>query len=88
VLKWVVERVEGRAAARDTPVGHVPTADQLDLDGLDVPRADVEAALAVDVGEWRAEIPSIEAWFDRIGPSLPTSLRDELAALALRLGPA
>ena len=64
----------------------MPTADELDLDGLDVARADVEAALAVDVEEWRAEIPLIEEWFDRIGASLPTSMRDELDALKLRLG--
>jgi phosphoenolpyruvate carboxykinase (GTP) len=86
VLKWVVERIEGRAAAQETPIGHVPGAEQLDLDGLDAPRADVEAALAVDVDEWRAEIPLIEEWFDRIGSSLPTSMRDELEALRLRLG--
>ncbi len=36
--------------------------------------------------EWKAEIPLIEEWFDKIGDSLPTSMRDELAALKLRLG--
>jgi phosphoenolpyruvate carboxykinase (GTP) len=85
VLKWVVERIAGTAAAVETPIGHVPTADQLDLTGLDTPRADVEEALAVDVEEWRAELPLIEEWFDRIGPALPTSLRDELDALRQRL---
>jgi phosphoenolpyruvate carboxykinase (GTP) len=88
VLKWAVERIEGRAGGHETPIGYVPTADQLDLDGLTTPRADVEAALAVDVDEWRAEIPLIEEWFDRIGSSLPTSMRDELDALKLRLGSA
>jgi phosphoenolpyruvate carboxykinase (GTP) len=78
--------MEGTAAAQETPIGFVPTPDQLDLDGLDVPLADVEAALAVDVEEWRAEIPLIEEWFDRIGTSLPTSMRDELDALKSRLG--
>ena len=86
VLKWAIERIEGRAAAQETAIGHVPTADQLDLDGLDAPHADIEAALAVDVEEWKAEIPLIEEWFDRIGSSLPTSMRDELDALKLRLG--
>ena len=86
VLKWAVERIEGTAAAQETPIGHVPTADQLDLAGLDVPRADIQAALEVDVEEWRAEIPLIEEWFDKIGTSLPTSMRDELDALRLRLG--
>ncbi|MDT7578838.1 MAG: phosphoenolpyruvate carboxykinase [Pseudonocardiales bacterium] len=86
VLKWAIERIEGRAAAQETAIGHVPTADQLDLDGLDTPQADIEAALAVDVEEWRAEVPLIEEWFERIGASLPTSMRDELDALKLRLG--
>jgi len=40
----------------------------------------------VDVEEWKAEIPLIEEWFDRIGTSLPTSMRDELDALKSRLG--
>jgi phosphoenolpyruvate carboxykinase (GTP) len=86
VLKWAIDRIEGRAAAQETPIGHVPSAEQLDLDGLDADLADVEEALAVDVDEWRAEIPLIEEWFSRIGSSLPTSMRDELDALKLRLG--
>jgi phosphoenolpyruvate carboxykinase (GTP) len=86
VLKWAIERIAGTAAAQDTPIGLVPTADQLDLDGLATPRADVEAALVVDVDEWRAEVPLMEEWFDTIGAALPTSMRDELDALKLRLG--
>ena len=36
VLKWVVERIDGQAAAVETPIGHVPTPDALDIDGLDM----------------------------------------------------
>jgi phosphoenolpyruvate carboxykinase (GTP) len=86
VLKWCVERIEGRGAAVETPVGHVPTPDQIDLDGLDADLDDVAAALAVDADEWREEIPLIEEWFARIGDKLPSSMRDELEALKLRLG--
>ncbi|MBB5806682.1 phosphoenolpyruvate carboxykinase (GTP) [Saccharothrix ecbatanensis] len=86
VLKWAVERLEGKAAAVETPIGHVPTADELDLSGLDAPREDVEAALEFHADEWRAEIPMIEEWFAKIGEKVPTSLRDELEALKLRLG--
>jgi phosphoenolpyruvate carboxykinase (GTP) len=64
----------------------VPTADEIDLDGLDVDRADVDEALAVNPREWRAEIPLIEEWFHLIGASLPSSMRDELDALKHRLG--
>jgi phosphoenolpyruvate carboxykinase (GTP) len=85
VLKWAIERIEGKAAATETPIGHVPHVDDLDLTGLDVPRSDIEAALKVDVDEWRAELPLIDEWFDKIGSKVPTLLRDELEALKLRL---
>src|SRR5690348_2576872 len=48
VLKWCVGRMEGTAAASETPIGWVPTSDDLDLDGLEADCADVAAALAVD----------------------------------------
>ncbi|MDQ3786052.1 MAG: phosphoenolpyruvate carboxykinase (GTP), partial [Actinomycetota bacterium] len=86
VLKWAIERIEGKAAAQETPIGYVPTADDLDLSGLDAPREDIEAALKFDADEWRAEIPLIEEWFAKIGEKLPTLLRAELDALKTRLG--
>jgi phosphoenolpyruvate carboxykinase (GTP) len=85
VLKWAIERIEGRAGATETPIGYVPTAADLDLDGLDVDAADVDESLRVDAGEWREELPLIDEWFAKIGDKVPTSLRDELAALRERL---
>ncbi len=86
VLKWVVERIEGQAGAVETPIGYVPTADALDTDGLDVSDAQLEAALAVDVEEWKAEIPQIQEWFEKFGDDLPAVLWTELDALKARLG--
>jgi phosphoenolpyruvate carboxykinase (GTP) len=86
VLKWAIERIEGTAPALETPIGYLPTPGSLDLTGLDAPAADVESVLAVDAGEWRAELPQIEEWFDKIGDRLPSGLRDELDALRIRLG--
>jgi phosphoenolpyruvate carboxykinase (GTP) len=86
VLKWVIERVEGRGNAVETPIGFVPTAEDLDTEGLTEPLADIQAALDVDVDEWRQEIPMIQEWFDKIGDRVPSSLRDELAQLEQRLG--
>lgn len=86
VLKWIVERVEGNAGGRETPIGTVPSAADLDLDGLDVSAADVDQALIVDADEWRAELPLIEEWFEFVGDKLPTGLRDEFDALKQRLG--
>ena len=86
VLKWIVERIEGTAEATDTAVGHVPTVDSLDIDGLDVSREDVEAALQVRPEEWRDEIPQITEWFQTFGEKLPTVLWTELDTLKARLG--
>ncbi|MGH3758679.1 phosphoenolpyruvate carboxykinase (GTP) [Actinophytocola sp.] len=86
VLKWAIERIEGKAAATETSIGYVPTADDLDLSGLDTSRENVEAALKVDEDEWRAELPLIEEWFEKVGDKLPTVLRAELEVLKQRLG--
>jgi phosphoenolpyruvate carboxykinase (GTP) len=86
VLKWAIERIEGRAAAVETPIGHVPTADALDTEGLAMSREELERVLDVDVEEWRAEIPQIEEWFAKFGESLPAQLRVELDGLKARLG--
>ncbi|MFF0541202.1 phosphoenolpyruvate carboxykinase (GTP) [Nocardia thailandica] len=86
VLEWIVGRIEGRSGAQATAVGNVPTAADLDLEGLDVVVADVDEALAVNAEEWRNEIPSIEEWFQFVGDKLPSGVRDEFEALKERLG--
>ncbi|MEU4648206.1 phosphoenolpyruvate carboxykinase (GTP) [Nocardia fluminea] len=86
VLEWIVGRIEGRSGATATAVGNVPSAADLDLDGLDVVAADVDEALAVNADEWRKEIPSIEEWFEFVGDKLPSGVRDEFEALKERLG--
>ncbi|HEY8451714.1 MAG: phosphoenolpyruvate carboxykinase (GTP) [Micromonosporaceae bacterium] len=86
VLKWIVERLEGKAEAVETPIGFVPTPQALDLTGLDIPREDLEAALRVDPDEWRAEVPQITEWFAKFGDKLPGVLWAELDALKARLG--
>jgi phosphoenolpyruvate carboxykinase (GTP) len=86
VLKWIVERVEGRAEAQETPIGYVPADGALDLQGLDVTPEQIAHALTVDADEWRAELPLIEEWFARIGDKLPGTLLTELDGLKQRVG--
>ena len=74
VLKWVVDRVEGRANGASTPIGIVPGVEDLDLSDLDVDAADVAAAVQVNASEWREELPQIEEWFEFIGEKLPTGV--------------
>ena len=88
VLKWIVDRIEHRAGGQDTPIGVVPNAEDLDLDGLDVDAQDVAKALVVDSAEWRQELPMIEEWFEFVGDKLPTGVEDEFEALKQRLADA
>ena len=86
MLKWVVERLEGTAAAVETPVGHLPAPGSLDVAGLDLTSDQLARALRVDADEWRAELPLIEEWFATCGDELPSTMADELEILRTRLG--
>ncbi|MGH3915478.1 MAG: phosphoenolpyruvate carboxykinase (GTP) [Pseudonocardiaceae bacterium] len=85
VLKWIIGRIEGTTTAAETPIGRVPAPEEIDLAGLDSPIEDVAAALTVNPHEWQAELPLIEEWFTTIGDALPSSMRDELDSLRVRL---
>ncbi|MGH3661820.1 MAG: phosphoenolpyruvate carboxykinase (GTP) [Micromonosporaceae bacterium] len=86
VLKWVIERIEGKAEARDTPIGRVPTPESLDISGLELSDVDLAEVLKVDPEEWKAEIGQIQEWFDKFGDKLPGVLWAELDTLKARLG--
>lgn len=85
VLKWIVERVTGKAAAVETPIGYLPATGGIDTDGLDVTEEQMAELLNVDVEEWLNEIDSIREHYARFGERLPAVLSEELAALEARL---
>ncbi|MHB1929540.1 MAG: phosphoenolpyruvate carboxykinase (GTP) [Acidimicrobiales bacterium] len=86
VLEWVFERCAGRGEAVETAIGLLPTPDSIPTEGLPVSREDMERLLSVDTEEWRAEVPSIEGHYDRLGERVPQELRDQLHELEKRLG--
>jgi phosphoenolpyruvate carboxykinase (GTP) len=86
VLKWVLERVAGTAEAAETPIGHVPTPESLDTEGLDIDPATLAALLEVDPVAWKGEAELINNHFDAIGERLPREMRQELSDLEQRLG--
>nr|WP_315987419.1 phosphoenolpyruvate carboxykinase (GTP) [Actinomadura sp. HBU206391] len=86
VLKWIVERLNGRADVVKTPIGGLPTKQALDTSGLDIDDADLDTLLSVDLEVWRQEAALIPEFFDTFGDHLPQGLRDEYNALINRLG--
>jgi phosphoenolpyruvate carboxykinase (GTP) len=85
VLKWIVERLEGRAEAVDTPVGRTPTADSLDLAGLELEPAAVQLLLDVELDVWTEEAALIRQAYAAFGDRLPRALWTQLEALTSRL---
>jgi phosphoenolpyruvate carboxykinase (GTP) len=85
VLKWILDRIDGRAGAYQTPVGIVPDPADLDLAGLEISREQLAQALAVDAGEWKAELESANDLFTRIGRALPAALRERHRTLSAAL---
>jgi phosphoenolpyruvate carboxykinase (GTP) len=85
VLEWICRRLDGDASGADTAIGVVPTAADLNVDGLDLSPADLDAALAVDPEAWKRELPGIRQYFAEFGDRLPARLVEQLDALEARL---
>ncbi|MBT2439427.1 phosphoenolpyruvate carboxykinase (GTP) [Streptomyces sp. ISL-36] len=86
VLKWIVERLEGKAEGVETPIGILPTVESLDTDGLDLPAEDLEFLLKVDREVWREEAALVPEHLNTFGDHTPKELWDEYRALVERLG--
>ena len=85
VLKWMLERIEGTAAATETPIGAVPTANAITLDGLNVSRDTMAELLRVEPADWAKEHTDIGEFFKKFGDRLPNEIRDEHNRLGERL---
>ena len=78
VLKWIVERCEGRAQAVDTPLGCAPRYEDLDLEGLDgISRERFEQLMSLDSALWRKELTEHDALFEKLRPKMPRKLQAE-----------
>jgi phosphoenolpyruvate carboxykinase (GTP) len=72
ILKWIVERVNGQAAAVESPLGWMPRHEDLDWNGLDsVTREQFYDLMSVDRGVWKDEIISHEELFVKMYDRLP-----------------
>jgi len=85
VLKWIFERVDGKADADKSAIGYIPKSSDIDTTGLNVPAADMAELLKVDSSEWLKEVESIKEHYAKFGDKLPKKLSDELAALEASL---
>ncbi len=82
VIKWVLERAEGKGEARETPIGFVPATNALDLRGSDLSGESLDKLLAVDPADWTEAVQSQGEFFDSFGGRIPKGIRDEHERLA------
>ena len=85
VLKWIVDRVRGRALAKETPIGWQPHYEDMDWEGLDFPRSEFEELQHVDGENWRGEVIGHEELFLKLHAHLPKELIYERELLICRL---
>ncbi len=83
VLKWIVERVNGDASARETPLGWMPRYEDLDWRGLKFSEQQFNQLMTVNRDEWVPEVASHDELFFKLYARLPRELptiRDLLLA--------
>ena len=85
MLKWIFDRIEGRASAIETPIGNLPSPNSIDLDGLNLSERDLEKLLKVEIEGWLEEIPLIRDYYSSYGKKVPIELENELNILTERL---
>jgi len=85
VLKWIFERCDNSASAKDTPIGRVPAPGSLDLSGITLTPSATKLLSSVDTTQWKNEVSQLRTYFDTFGSRFPAALRKELDQLESRL---
>ena len=85
VLRWIIDRSTGSAQARDTPIGYLPHAADLDTRNLELEPRALEELLAVSPAQWREELAEVKAYLAEFGERVPQGLRDELEEALARV---
>ncbi|AGE35777.1 phosphoenolpyruvate carboxykinase (GTP) [Corynebacterium urealyticum] len=88
VLKWIVDRIEGRVEADETVVGYTARFEDLDTEGLSEPEEDIREALSVHPEEWDRDVASNEEWLKFLGPKVPAEVWEQHEALKQRIAAA
>jgi phosphoenolpyruvate carboxykinase (GTP) len=87
VLKWIVERCQGKARGVETPIGHVPAFSDLEWKGLETFGGDrYQRVSSVDGPEWKRELKLHDELLELIGNRLPKELASRRAQLERSFG--
>jgi phosphoenolpyruvate carboxykinase (GTP) len=85
VLKWMIDRIEGKAAGNDHVFGISPTYEELTWTGLDFGRDQFKTVISIDKAAWEKEILLHTELFDQLAYHLPRELGETKAKIEARL---
>jgi phosphoenolpyruvate carboxykinase (GTP) len=85
ILKWIVDRVNGRGLARETRIGWMPRWEDIDWTGMPFPKEAFHQLQAVDPAQWRSEVIAHEELFLDLHSHLPPEMIYERELLICRL---
>ncbi|MBQ4586053.1 MAG: phosphoenolpyruvate carboxykinase (GTP) [Clostridia bacterium] len=85
VLDWILQRCEDKVEARETAIGYIPYAKDINIEGLDITVDTIEGLLSVDKASWLEDVENIKAFYQQVGDRVPATMYDELKALESRL---
>jgi phosphoenolpyruvate carboxykinase (GTP) len=87
VLKWIVERCQGKGNAVETPIGKVPNFQDLDWKGLEsFGSEEFKRVSSVDGREWKRELKLQDELLQLLGNRLPRELAARRETLGRSLG--
>lgn len=87
ILKWIVDRVNNRIDAKETPLGYVPHLRDLDLKGLDIPKGKLEKLFEINPQDWQQELEDVEKFLNQFGSHLPQEIRQEFNTTKAKFTP-
>ncbi len=85
VIDWILQRCEDKVEARETAIGYIPYAKDINIDGLDITVDTIEGLLSVDKASWLEDVENIKSFYAQVGDRVPATMYDELKALEARL---
>lgn len=79
VLRWILDRCDGKGDAVESPIGYLPNEDAIDTAGLDINPEVMNKLTSIDPAQWHHEVADIREYLESYGARLPSRLTDELA---------
>ncbi len=81
VLDWIIDRCEDKVDAVETPIGFIPKAEDINIEGLeDVTIDTIKELLTIDKENWKKEAEGIEQFYGEL-TRVPAELYDQLKTL-------